>query len=85
MNEVTLTQEDEGVREACERQANEFWPGARVLVHPVGEQYRAAVFLPEDGVDPDASAEQSELHASPRAALQEVLAALKQQQAPLAD
>jgi hypothetical protein len=77
MNEVTLNREDERLRLECEREAGKCWPGARVLVHAVGEQYRAAVYLTEDGVDPDASADPSDLYKNPRGALDEVLHAVR--------
>ena len=44
-----------------------------MLVHPVADKFQAAVFLPEDGVDPDASVEPSGLHMCPHDALEEVL------------
>lgn len=76
MHEVTLQGEDERLRLQCEQEAVQCWPGARVLVHPVADKFRAAVFLPEDGVDPDASVEPSALHRTPHEALEEVLHAL---------
>jgi hypothetical protein len=48
-----------------------------VLVDRVGELYRAAVYLPEDGVQPDASAQQSAPRNSAKAALDELLLALR--------
>jgi hypothetical protein len=79
MDEMILDGSDEQLRRACEERARAHWPGARVLVHRTGDRYRAAVFLAEDGVDPDASAERSELKASPGAALSEVRDALDRQ------
>jgi|GEM_PF-3872422 len=76
MHEVTLQGADERLRERCEQEASRCWPNARVLVHPVQGRYRAAVFLSEDGVEPDASVEPSALHRTPHDALEEVLRAL---------
>jgi hypothetical protein len=74
---ISLSVADETLREACEREAAKPWPGARVLVDRVGELYRAAVYLPEDGVQPDASAQQSAPRNSAKAALDELLLALR--------
>lgn len=82
MQEIRLNGEDERLRLECEQAALQFWPGARVLVHGDEGRYRAAVFLPEDGVDPDACAEPSDLHRTPHAALDEVLHALVDQAVP---
>jgi hypothetical protein len=76
MNEVTLQGDDERLRQECEQEAGRSWPGARVLVHPVSGKFRAAIFLAEDGVEPDASVEPSALHRTPHDALEEVLHAL---------
>lgn len=76
MYEVTLQGEDERLRRRCEQEASRSWPGARVLVHPVAGKFRAAVFLAEDGVEPEASVEPSALHSTPHEALEEVLCAL---------
>ncbi|MFT3924022.1 MAG: hypothetical protein QM778_15920 [Myxococcales bacterium] len=48
-----------------------------MLVHPEAGKFRAAVFLSEDGVEPDASVEPSALHPTPHDALEEVLHALE--------
>lgn len=77
MYEVSLQGEDERLRQRCEQEASRCWPGARVLVHPVDDKFRAAVFLAEDGVEPEASVEPSALHATPHDALEEVLHALE--------
>jgi hypothetical protein len=76
MYEVKLEGDDERLRLQCEREAAQSWPGARVLVHPVEGKFRAAVFLAEDGVEPDASVEPSALHRTPHDALEEVRHAL---------
>lgn len=77
--EVVLEGADEQLRRACEERARALWPGARVLVHRTSPGHRAAVYLAEDGVDPDASAERSGITASAGAALQEVHDALGRQ------
>lgn len=74
---ISLSVEDEALRDACEREAWHPWPGARVLVDLVGERYRAAVYLPEDGVQPDTSAQQSAPRDSAGAALHELMLALR--------
>ena len=79
MQQVQLKGEEERLRQQCEREASEHWPGARVLVDVVNGRYHAAVYLPEDGIEAAASAEQSELRDSPRDALEEVLIAMQKQ------
>jgi hypothetical protein len=77
MEEIELAQGDEQLRAMCEREAVRQWPGARVLVQGNAGQLCAAVYLPEDGTDPGASAARSGAHDSARAALDELLGALK--------
>jgi hypothetical protein len=76
---ISLSNADESLRAACEREACQQWPGARVFVDIVEERYRAAVYLPEDGLQPGASAQQTEPRDSARAALEELLDALRAQ------
>lgn len=83
MREIMLNTGDEQLRQQCEREAEKHWPGARVLVDAPGGGMRAAVYLPEDGVEPAASAVHSAVHGTARAALDEVLALIRQQKAPL--
>jgi hypothetical protein len=82
MHEVRLNPEDERLRLECELEATRQWPGARVLVDTVDGLVRAAVYLPEDGAEPDASAERSAPRSSAHEALDEVLASLRKQGAP---
>jgi len=77
MEEIELAQGDEQLRATCEREAIRQWPGARVLVQGEAGQRCAAVYLPEDGTDPGASAARSAAHHSARAALNELLGALQ--------
>ena len=83
MNEAKLQAEDEALRVACEREALRHWPGARVLVDTVEGRYRAAVYLPEDGADPGASAERSEPRTAASEALRELCDIITRQDAPL--
>jgi hypothetical protein len=83
MHEIMLNSRDEQLRQQCELLAIKHWPGARVLVDATDGGMRAAVYLPEDGVEPAASAECSATHGTARAALVEVLALIRQQRAPL--
>ena len=77
MYEITLNGDDERLRQRCEQEASRCWPGARVLVHPIDDKFRAAVFLTEDGVEPEASIDPSALRTTPHDALEEVLHALQ--------
>jgi hypothetical protein len=74
--EVKLSSQDEALRTQCERDAAHRWPSSRVLVEWVDGAFCAAVFLPEDGVDPDVSAERSAPAASAREALTQLREAL---------
>jgi hypothetical protein len=82
MHEVRLNAEEERLRLECELEATGYWPGARVLVDTIDGKVRAAVYLPEDGAEPDASAECSAPRSSAREALDEVLVSLRRQRGP---
>jgi hypothetical protein len=70
--EHPLSSSDAELRDRCERVACEHYPGARVLVERHPDGIVAAVVLPEDGSDLDASAVRSEPRASPGDALREL-------------
>jgi glutathione S-transferase len=75
--EQPLSSSDAALRDRCERDAQERYPGARVLVERAARGIVAAVVLPEDGVDLDVSALRSEPRASADEALRELEQDLK--------